>query len=137
MRRALLASLAVVVVVVADYGWRMLDERWPFFMAYALMIWAVLPVLLTLTVTFVVTLLSDVELPLWAPATLAALATGSWTAWAVGLDSGGAAYGLVLALGIVAVTLVMGASRPWWWRALLTALVAAATAAAVVVVLSG
>ncbi|MFC7876613.1 hypothetical protein [Isoptericola sp. NPDC057391] len=129
MRRALLACAAVAAVVVADAGWRMLNLHWFAFVGYSLLIWAVLPVLATLALTFVITLVSDVELPMWCTAGIAALATGTWMGWAVGPTYGGITYGGVVAAGILAVGLVLDSRRPLRSRLLLAALTAAATAA--------
>ncbi|MGF0118253.1 hypothetical protein ACQFYA_18320 [Promicromonospora sp. Marseille-Q5078] len=136
MRRALLASLTVGVVVTADSGWRMLNLSWPFFVGYSLLFWAVLPVVATLAITLVLTLVSGVELPTWFTGGVAAAATGAWTGWAVGIRYGGLASGLVLAAGIVGVTLALEARWPLRGR-VVVAVLAAATAAAVVAVLSG
>jgi hypothetical protein len=129
MRRASLASAAVAAVVTADAAWRALDPIWPVFVGYSLLIWAVPPVLVTLAVTFVVTLVSDVELPMWFTAGVAALATGSWMGWAVGPAYGGISYGVVVAAGILGAGLVLDSRLRLRARALLTALIAAATAA--------
>jgi len=129
MRRAFLACAAVAAVVVADAGWRMLNLNWFAFVGYSLLMWAVLPALVTLAITFVVTIAYDVEVPMWCTAGIAALATGAWMGWAVGPASGGIAYGVVVAAGILAVGLVLDSRRPLRTRVALIALIAAATAA--------
>jgi len=129
MRRALLACAAVVAVVVADAGWRMLNLNWFAFVGYSLLMWAVLPALATLAITLVVTIAYDVEMPMWFTAGVAALATGTWMGWAVGPAYGGITYGVVVAAGILAVGLVLDSRRPLRARVVIAALIAAATAA--------
>ncbi|WP_166851108.1 hypothetical protein [Isoptericola sp. BMS4] len=123
-----MASAAVAAVVVADGGWRMVDLGWFAFVGYSLLIWAVLPVLVTLAITFLITLVTDVELPMWFTAGVAALATGSWMGWGAGVEHGGVAYGVVVAAGIFGVGLILDTHRRLRARVLLAALVAAATA---------
>ncbi|MEL7976391.1 hypothetical protein AAG589_11050 [Isoptericola sp. F-RaC21] len=128
MRRAALASAGVAAVVTADTVWRALDPTWPVLLGYSLLIWAVPPALVTLVITFVVTLASDVELPMWSTAGFAALATGGWMGWALGPANGGVAYGVVIAAGVLGVGLVLGSPRRLRARVLLASLVAAVTA---------
>jgi hypothetical protein len=135
MSRALLASLAVVLVVAADAAWRMLTFAWPVFVAYSLLMWAVLPVLATLAIAGVVALLTNVELPLWATGAVAGLATAAWVSWGVGYPYDGVAYGVVLGAGVVGATLVLGAGWRTGRRVLSAVGVAAVTAAVAFAVL--
>ncbi|WP_125774288.1 hypothetical protein [Antribacter gilvus] len=62
MRRALVSSLAVVLVVAADAAWRMPGLPGLVFVGYSVLIWAVPPALATLGIAGF-TALSGVELP--------------------------------------------------------------------------
>jgi hypothetical protein len=112
LRRALLASLGVALVVGADATPRSLDLQVPAaFVAYSLLIWAVVPALVTLVIVGVAAVVWDAELPTWLTAVVAGLVTAAWVSWAVG-GPVGLLYGALLGLGGAGAGAVLGAR----WR---------------------
>lgn len=112
VRRALLAALGVALVIAADATSRSLDLPAPaVFVAYSIMIWAVLPAAVTLLVVGVAALAWGAELPMWSTAAVAGLTTATWVTWAMG-GPAGPLYGLLLGLGGAGAGAALGAR----WR---------------------
>jgi hypothetical protein len=109
VHRALLSSLGIALVVTADAAVRSPGTPWPLvFVGYSLLIWGVLPVVVTLARTTVAGHASNAELPMWLTATVAALATAAWVSWGVGPGHGELTYGLVQRLRAAGTSLALG-----------------------------
>ena len=130
-RRALLASLGVALVIAAEAVVRAGGEadvragEALVLVGYSLLLWALVPAVVTLVVALAAALAADVGLRPWPAAALAGLATAAWVALSVGLPSS-APYGVVLGLGAA------GAARVLTTRRTLTARVVGAAVVAVV-----
>ncbi|CAM3380033.1 hypothetical protein OCAE111667_06690 [Occultella aeris] len=111
LRRAAWASLGIVLVLAASAAVRSLGvSSLPAFVGYALLVWALLPVLVTVVVVCVVSLGSGRPLSMAPTAILAGLALAGWVSWGVGLPIG-IAYGLPLGLGAAGAGWAAGSSR--------------------------
>jgi hypothetical protein len=125
VRRALLASLGVALVVAAESVLR--SGGVSVLLGYSLLLWAVVPAAVTLAVALLMALAADTALRARPAAAVAGLATAAWFAWGVGLPSG-AVYGAVLGLGAAGAGLALGARWPALVRVVVATLVATAAA---------
>lgn len=90
MRRALVVSVGVALVVATDAAARSDEVPSPLlFVGYSLLIWGVVPVLVTLAVAGVAALTSNTQVPIWLTAVVSGVATAAWISWGVGLQFGG------------------------------------------------
>ncbi|WP_345216594.1 hypothetical protein [Georgenia halophila] len=111
-----------MLVVAAESTPRSLELHFPpVFVAYEVLIFAIIPAVVTLGIVAVAALAWNASLPMWLTSAIAALTTATWLSFVMRSPTG-PAYGLLFGLGGACAGAALGAR----WRLPVRLVVAAA-----------